>query len=173
MNKDVRSSQAVGISSAIRKELKAERKRTATTALALLRDAEDLPDGLTGSLVNRWIGGIAKSAPQRQIDYVLARWRALPDGAGLRPRPKQIPAKPEGRRSDWPDHRPILDEDRAALEAHRERTKIGASTLLKGATDLPPGLTPNVVSSWLTGRAKTADPTHFAYVLARWDAHGR
>lgn len=173
MNLDVRRGQAVGISAALRKELKAERKRTATTALELLRDAPDLPDGLTGSLVNRWIGGVAKSAPQRQIDYVLERWRALPDEAGLRPRPKQLPTKPEARRSDWPDHRPISDADRAALKAHRERTKIGASTLLRGATDLPPGLTPNVVSSWLTGRAKTADPTQFAYVLARWDAHGR
>jgi hypothetical protein len=166
--------EAAPITKALRASLKAEIKRTGASAQLLLKNAPDLPDGLNGSIVNRWIGGIIRSAPQRHVDYVLAKWRSLPDHAGrLYKHRSKPPMEAKLSRSNWPNHRPISEADLATLKAHRQRTNIGAIRLLSGATDIPPGLTPNVVSSWLTGKGKAADPAHLAYVLARWDAHGR
>lgn len=69
-----------------------------------------------------------------------------------------------------PNHRLITEAERAALRQHRERTGIGASRLLDGASDKPDGLTFPMVASWLSGKTKAADPAHLRYVLDRYAA---
>ncbi len=83
MNEGVSGTSATTpVTKAIRQTLRAEIKRTGVTALMLLKNAHDAPDGLNAAHVNRWIGGIVRSAPARHVRYVTARWEALPNDAG-------------------------------------------------------------------------------------------
>ncbi len=45
---------------------------------------------------------------------------------------------------------------------------MGPQAMLRGAYDKPPGLNARMVTSWIEGKAKTADPDHLHYVLSRW-----
>lgn len=51
------------------------------------------------------------------------------------------------------------------LLQEKRRTQCGSVTLLKDAKEVPPGLTPMMVDSWLDGRVKTAAPEHLQFVL--------
>ncbi len=71
---------------------------------------------------------------------------------------------------------PIDQKIQRELQKHRKRTNIGAISLLKGR-ELPDGLSAGIVSSWLSGRAKSASPSLLSYVLELWrslpDASGK
>lgn len=73
------ASPIVAISDEIRTELLAHKDRTDIGAIALLRRDEDKPDKLTPALLQTWLSGICRSARQDHLDYVLRRYRALPD----------------------------------------------------------------------------------------------
>ena len=73
----------IPLSKTLRQQLRDEVRRTGVTATMLLKNEPKAPPGLTSSLVNRWIGGIVKEAPVAHIDFVRARWAALPDDAAI------------------------------------------------------------------------------------------
>ena len=69
----------VMITEDVRAALIAYKERTGVGASALLKGARDTPAGLSASLVTAWIGGYVGSARKDYLDYVIARWKALPD----------------------------------------------------------------------------------------------
>lgn len=59
--------------------LERERERTGVAQTALLENAVDVPEGLSAAMITRWINGNTKTARTDFYDYVLSKWRALPD----------------------------------------------------------------------------------------------
>lgn len=69
----------VSITDEIRAELKAEGTRTGKSPSALFRGLRPSEiGGLNASIVKNWIAGGTKTAKRKHLDFVLARWRALP-----------------------------------------------------------------------------------------------
>lgn len=158
------------ITKAVRQKLRSEIKRTEITAMALLRDADDIPEGLTVAHVNRWISGIVKAARQLHIDYVLGKWASLGNSArrigadGL--------ALPKRGRRHASDARSIgiTQEMQAQLRAEMVRTAIGFATILNDADDAPTGLNSRIIRGWLYRDVQTADEGHWNFVIARYAA---
>ena len=71
----------VWITPQFRAALARERDRTRVSPYALLKNLDDAPRRLRPDMVSAWIAGRTLTAFQHHIDYVLAKWRALPDGA--------------------------------------------------------------------------------------------
>lgn len=155
------------ITKTIRQAFRAEIKRTGITALMLLKNAADLPDGLNAAHVNRWIGGIVTSASMRHVAYVTRRWAALPDDAG-RTTTGGKPLPRRGRRvADGNDRIPVTEAMASELRAELARTGIAHATMLDGIDDLPPGLTPRIVKGWLYRDAATTDARYWEFVMTR------
>ncbi|MGQ0526647.1 MAG: hypothetical protein ACT4OY_01230 [Alphaproteobacteria bacterium] len=50
--------------------------RTGVAVMALLnKSPEDVPQGLTSTLINSWLEGKTKSARKAYLEYVLNEWR--------------------------------------------------------------------------------------------------
>lgn len=139
--------QAVVIRTEILDKLHAHRERTGIPASKLLAGADDLPDGLNTALINSWLAGKTKTANPDHLYYTLKRWKALPDA------PHEI-----------------VSVDQSILVAHRERTGVAGTDLLKSAQDMPEGLSLTTINSWLHGGVKTARRDHLEFVLGRWES---
>ena len=109
-------------------------------------------------MVLRWLAGQTKFARKDYLDYVLEKWRSLPDRdpSGTKPRRPHT----EYVAVDW--------RVRAMLKKHRDRTGRGTHSLLSRANDVPQGLTPRVIEGWLAGYCKTARKDHLDYVRKLW-----
>lgn len=155
------------ITDALRAKLRAERDRTGITAIKLLKASRDRPEGLDARSVNRWIGGLIRSAPESHIAYVLARWAELPDhpvrsahDGGRRGRLGRRHAKTGEM---WIE---VTDEMRNRLRRELERTGSIVSRLLDGQDNLPHGLNRRVVNGWLYGEIGKADAARWRFVIA-------
>ena len=60
---------------------------------------------------------------------------------------------------------PVTDEMVDLLRAEADRTGTGLRRLLAARSDVPDGLTENIISSWIDRRVKTADRGYFEYVV--------
>ena len=128
-------------------QLRDHAERTGIGAMRLLRGAKDRPAGLTASMIGQWLRGATQMAAPAHVTYVIARWATLPSNKRLS----------------------LTPEMRAQLNAEFLRTGSGAVVLLKRATDIPPGLTHQIIQSWASDRPKpgTVGETHWNYVMAR------
>lgn len=72
--------QRIQITQDILKTLKNERERTGIASMALLWGTQkERPEGLSSTLINSWMEDRTKSARQDHIEYVLTKWKKLPD----------------------------------------------------------------------------------------------
>ncbi|HKX79695.1 MAG TPA: hypothetical protein VJM34_14345 [Novosphingobium sp.] len=144
----------IGSGPSPRERVHAEWQRTGIAAVRLLKDAGDLPEGLSVSIVQNWLRRTVDhdhpvfTARKSHFDYAMARWQRLPDRSSVR----------------------ISDEHRRLMKRHCARTAVEPFTLLRGAADRPGGLTSSTVSHWLSGKIKTARIEHLEYVLGLWSA---
>ncbi len=106
-----------------------------------------MPNGLNAALINGWLTDSIKSADPDRLYYVLKRWKSLPD------RPSET-----------------VPVDQALFLAHRERTDVAATNLLKHAPNVPKGLNTATINGWLSGKIKTARKDHLDFVLKQWVA---
>ena len=116
----------------------------------LFDGAADVPNGLDAGVIGEWLDGSAAEAKKNHLDWVLDRCKAL----SISEMPRVM----------------ITEDVRAALIAHRERTGVGASALLKGARDIPTGLSASLVTAWIGGYIDSARKDYLDYVIARWKA---
>lgn len=155
----------VPITKAIRQKLRAEIKRTGITAMMLLKDMPDLPDGLTVAHLNRWIGGVIDTAPVRHIDYVMSRWAGLSDNAG-RVSSNGTPLPKRGKRfADGTKRIEVTEEMSKLLRAELARTGIDHATLLDGISNAPEGLNARIVAGWLYRQAATTNEVYWKFVM--------
>ena len=82
----------IPITDKLRQRLIAERARTGVGPTALMRGSvhdADRPKTLKGQTISLWLSGKIMSARRSQLDYVLARWAALPDASNKNARAPQ------------------------------------------------------------------------------------
>jgi len=116
----------------------------------LFDGAADVPGGLNAGVIGEWLDGSASEAKKNHLDWVLARCKAL---------------------SSVETPRVAITEGlRATLIAHRERSGVAQSALLKGARDLPDGLSAPLITAWIGGFVDSARKDYLDYVIARWKA---
>ncbi|MEJ7926010.1 hypothetical protein WG908_04470 [Sphingobium sp. AN641] len=156
------SAASIPLTPEMSRQLRAELGRVAGTPAELLAKRDDVPRGLNGRIVKGWVYREVKAVDAASWNFVIALLAQTPDKAFARPI--------SGRRNmkAAPGRIVIPDKDRAALQAHRNRTGAGGAIVLNGATDKPPGLSLGMIAGWLSGRTRTADPAHIRYVLKRY-----
>ncbi|OAB55821.1 hypothetical protein AY600_17965 [Phormidium willei BDU 130791] len=142
----VRSVQKVKITPAIRKHLNAERERTQIGVHKLLRGRKDVPKGLYGALIAKWLKGTVTHAPRHHIRYVEACWAECESVAELTP------------------------EVRNALYAETERTGRSWSSFMESLDSPPPGLDASKLSRWASGYSKYAPASLLEWVLDQFAA---
>lgn len=132
-------------------------------AVQILKRAKDIPPGLTHQIIQSWTSDGTKpnTASETHWHYVMARLAAMPDC---------VPASARLVGAGNKLKIEIAPDDLAELRHHRERTGIGGGILLRNASDKPAGLTPTMISNWLSGTVNKAVPELVAYVLARYRA---
>ena len=147
----------------MREQLRAEFLRTGGGPVLLLKRATNTPHGLTSQIIQDWMSDRPKpnTASETHWRYVMDRLGALPDCIATSTRLTGTGNKLKIE---------IAADDLAELRHHRERTGIGGAILLRNASDKPAGLTPTMISNWLSGRVNKAVPELVAYVLARYRA---
>lgn len=154
------------VTKAVRQKLRSEIKRTGITAMMLLKDAPDLPDGLTVAHVNRWIGGILNAALARHVDYVMDRWASLPDAESVIRDGK--PVTKRGKRfADGAKRIDVTEEMPKLLRSELARTGMNHATMLDGLADVPTGLTARMIRGWLYQDVATTNESYWNFVL-KW-----
>lgn len=135
------------------------------TAIRLMSEVTDVPEGLTSSHINRWMSGLSKQAIDLHLDYVLCRLKAMPDNAGLiGPDGGSVPRR--GRRAATGATRiPVTEEMAEQLRAELARTAIDHATLLQGVADIPAGLNPRIIRGWLYKDTLTTDTAYWRFVI--------
>lgn len=114
----------------------------------LFDGAADVPDGLDASVIGEWLDGSAAEAKKNHLDWVLDRCKTL--------------SKCEMPRVA------ITKGIRAMLIAQCERSGVEPSVVLKGARDVPGGLSAPLISAWIGGYIDSARKDYLDYVIARW-----
>lgn len=148
--------------------LRAEFARTGLGFATVLDGAEGAPARLTPRIVRGWLYRHAQTVDAVHWSYVVALLANTPDRDGALASAERSPRKVF---SNFPDHRPLTDEERAALKFHRDRTGVGGSVLLRGATDKPDGLAASMITAWMGEKPPRADPEYVRYVLERYAAY--
>ncbi|MEO1190271.1 MAG: hypothetical protein AAFY02_00815 [Pseudomonadota bacterium] len=150
--------ERVSLTPAITEELCRLREESGIGPSALLRGAEDRPQGLAGDTIRRWLTGKAKTANPVYLDYVRRRWADPPSRsmAGKKRLSKRLPRTP------------LNDARIARLNAEYQRTGVGVTALFRIAKDVPQGLNIPMVARWLRGECLQVRTDHYAYVLNLW-----
>jgi len=134
----------VSITAGIRRELRALEKQSGLGPSAMLRGANNRPQGLTSVAVRSWMSGLAKSALKAHLEFVL---------------------------SYWPDVDPIIpltNTIRAELRKHRVRTGVSADALMRGDQNAPKGLSSATIYRWINGDIRRVRSVHLEYVRSKW-----
>lgn len=147
----------------MRAQLNAEFRRTGIGPVLVLKRAPDVPSGLTHQIIQAWASNRPKpnTVSETHWAYVMGRLSAMPnfEVAPVRFVETEHQSKVE-----------ITADEFGELHHHRQRTGIGGAILLRNASDKPAGLTPGMISAWLSRQATRAAPGFVAYVLARYRA---
>ncbi|WP_159807585.1 hypothetical protein [Litoreibacter roseus] len=66
----------------LKSQLRAEKHRTQSGSITLLKSTQSVPERLSGAIIDGWISGRTRTAQREHLEFVLQAYRALPDGAG-------------------------------------------------------------------------------------------
>jgi len=138
--------------------LNSHRQRTGIGFTGILKDAHDVPTGLSQAMVQYWMAGTTKTARQIHIDYVMARYAAFPDKL------------PKRRTSTITPFVTLTPKIVAELKTLKEQTGVGAIALLRGQKNCPKGINAGIINAWLSGKCKTANERHLDFVSKAWKA---
>jgi len=110
------------------------------------RDGHMIPDGLKHSTILQWMSGATQSAKARHLAFVVGRWQEA-----------------AARGLEWIDLTPDIQAQLAPLRA----AGLLPSKILNDAADKPDGLTPAIISRWLSGKVKRVRVDYLEWVLGR------
>lgn len=147
--------QRVEVTQADIDEIIRQRKRTGVGFSALLRGPRgEKPEGLASTTIANWLKGRAKTAFEGHTDWVITRYRSLPNKAKAQPdKPKTIP------------NPPLPDGFGEKLNIWRECGLL-PTFLLQNATAAPNGFNRPILANWLSGISSTGQPEHVDFVSA-------
>lgn len=151
--------QRIPLTEDLLNEIQGHIDRTLVGPHLLLKLAKNsVPVGLTRPTIENWLYRRCQTARADFIEFVLSEWRALPEGdkgVGL---PRNRTAKTQ------PGYIEITPEIRAELQSYRDN-KLIPSQLFKQSDDVPGGLRPSMISTWVNGVVRTAKKEYLDYVL--------
>lgn len=142
------------ITDEIRDKLRYEKNRTKLGGRALLRGKRgQLPDGLSGSMIDKWRSGSIASAKPTHLEWVLREYEAWT--------PPPLP--------DAPTKMMLTDELRAFIQNEAKRTGLGAVAILRHVPKpIPEGLNQQKIQRWLSGKTRRAEEEHWNLVMAAY-----
>ena len=153
------SKQRVPLTDDLLNEIQGHIDRTLVGPHLLLKQAQiPIPSGLTRPTLENWLYRRCKTARADFIEFVLSEWRALPDGDLSVTLPRNRAKKTK------PGYVELTPEIRAELQSYRDK-KLIPSQLFKLVDDIPNGLQPSMISTWVNGSAKTSKTEYLEYVL--------
>lgn len=136
-------------------EIIRQRKRTGVGFSVLLRGPRgEKPEGLASTTIANWLKGRAKTAVEGHTDWVIAKYRSLPD------KPKAQPDKPKTILNP-----PLPDGFVEKLNIWR-KCGLLPTFLLQNATAVPNGFNRSILANWLSGISSTGHPEHVDFVSA-------
>ena len=143
----------IPITDELRQKLIAERVRTGIGPTALMRGSvhdANRPKTLKGQTISLWLSGKIVSARRSQLDYVLARWSALPDASDKNAR------VPQERIIFTDEHLRLIDRywDKGLLPDKILQNK-----------NAPDGLNAAIIRTWKDRRIKSAATAYLDFVL--------
>lgn len=110
------------------------------------QDGQTIPEGLKHTAILQWMNGATQSAKAAHLAFVVERWREA-----------------AARGLEWVD---LTPEIQAQLIPMREAGLIPGK-ILNDAPDKPDGLTPAIISRWLSGKVKRVRVDYLEWVLGR------
>lgn len=171
------SHQGVGyveITQSIKEKIKSEIHRTGKSADTVLRLAgKKKPANITADKVRGWLKGNVRRAEKNVVDWLLEQFANYPDKV------KTVRRRYKGK-YDWisndpdvsnhsPDTtslKPITEKDLHLLQHYRQEYGLLPTKIFSEADASPPaGLNQYIVSNWLGGRTRRADPEYLEWVL--------
>ena len=155
------SNRRIVLTCEMRERFRAELRRTGQSPVSALKGASDIPPSLSKQILRTWARNhpTPHTTSEANWTFIMALLGTMPDHAPVCARFVETQYKVA-----------ITADEFAQLHHHRKRTGIGGAILLRYAADKPAGLTPGMISAWLSRQAKSADPGFVAYVLARYRA---
>lgn len=127
------------------KELKEQSKRTGVGAYKVLKGVKVADRmGISPHRIAGWINNPPASVGKRHYNFILERWKSLPDHGMLE----------------------ITDDMREKLAAELERTQVSVKTMLMGAGSKADGLTPITVTKIKTGRLMYVKKSHWDFLMS-------
>ncbi len=151
-------------------------ERTWVSAKELFKNAQYMPFQLRSNMIQAWISKDMDHALEYHLHRVIERWRSLPDQKkgivfDIPPLPLAQRQYYSVRRLNAPRTRPrkkrvpIQESFLNELKAQRLRTGVASVALLSRREDVPRGLNPAIINTWLMKNARSAYPSYMRYVL--------
>lgn len=142
----------VVLTDAVRTRLHDLRQRSGQGIAAMLKDAmrngEDIPKGLNFSVIQQWLNGVTQTAKHEHFGFVMRHWSKT---------------AAQGKSLHWTEmSREIAEQLRPMREAG-----LIPSRIFVDADDVPDGISPAMISSWVTGNSKRLRSDHLEWVLKR------
>lgn len=137
-----------------------------------LRDA---PAGFTPVTMAHILSGRDKTINKEALAYLRNHSGAAPPShPPAKNSDVEIPPRPPSKRPvrQVPGTTYVAITDEIYEQLHREvhRTGMSPTQLLHGHDDVPKGLTPQLISNWLRGKAHSAEAHYLWFVLEAYDA---
>ena len=130
-----------------------QRERTKVGSAAFIAHFDDIPDGLTAPMIERWANGVSATAPDGFVNYVLDRYQSLP-------------TPPDHVQAPLQAGRILITEDMLQqLENELERTGAPLTHLVRMRSPEAFKLTASKISNWRKRRAVKANRAEWGYVI--------
>ena len=112
-------------------ELKRLKRETGIGPQSLLRGQQNVPPGLSSTLIYSWLRGQIKTASKNHLDYIRSRWKNAPSRVSL-------------------TQNQIIE-----IQQHVKRTGVSWHSLIPNIDPLPDGLDAKKISFFMTGKTRT------------------
>jgi hypothetical protein len=143
-------------------ELEYHRIRSGISAGMLLKMSSESPKGLSRNIISDWTKGITKKAIRQNVEFVLEKWKELPDSYFF--------SKKNSKQTADCFERSLIElapDFKERLSEYISNSGLSLLGVLKSWRPLPSHLDLEVVSGWMSGDIKRATPEHIDFVIEK------
>lgn len=126
-----------------------EISRTGLGPQAILRGTRtNRPDGMSFGIIQAWRSGQIKTAREDHLEYLLERWRSMPNAI---------------------TRLPMSEEIHMRIRTEIDRTGVGIVKLLKlFADEKPEGLSTSLLNNYSCGKGATVRVDYYMFAINSW-----
>lgn len=137
----------IKITPEMRRNILSEMERTQVGFGALVNNATQAPEGISGGMIKNWLNeNRVKLVEKYHVEWALSEWDKHPDALE------------------------ITDEIRGQLRSLIENKATGVRSLVR-QPDAPAGLTASMVNGWVYSNQKYAQKTYVEWVIEAYSTH--